>query len=159
MAMPNWNIEQPAPRALWNIIHSHYPQTKFLGILTGPGHEDHSEGRALDVGLRAWLSAEKQLADMLVGVLVDFTAEVRWSYIIWNKQIWYGDARSGPHPYGRAAKMPHTEHIHISWSQASSQGSTFLGFSLALDEELRRQWGGVEDDQTQSSSMKPYSTP
>jgi hypothetical protein len=135
--MTNWNIAQPAPTALWKIIHSRFPdRTRFLGIIMPPGHDDHSEGRALDVGVRAWVPSEKQLAYELVDALNDFSFEVMWSYFIWNKQIWYSDARGGPLPYENAAKMPHTEHIHISWSKATSGKSTFYGFANALDDIL-----------------------
>lgn len=158
--MTNWNIDQPAPKALWQIIHSRFPdRTRFLGISMPPGHEDHSEGRALDVGIRAWIPAEKELAEKLVGALCDFSFEVNWSYFIWNKQITYSDDRGGPQPYPRAAKMPHTEHIHISWSRASSGFSNFAGFANALDGILKDESGGVEDEETQSSFTRPYSSP
>lgn len=132
--MANWKKAQPAPTAIWKIINSHFPdKTRFLGILTGPGHQDHSEGRALDVGIRAWVPDEKELAYYLVGSLCDFSFEVCWSYVIWNKEIWYYDGR-GPLPYENALKMPHTEHIHISWARAASQFNTFPAFSNDLDD-------------------------
>src|SRR5262245_49452141 len=28
----NWNQPQPAPRALWGLVHVNFPQTRFLGI-------------------------------------------------------------------------------------------------------------------------------
>ena len=158
--MANWNIDQPAPKALWQIIHNHFPdRTRFLGISMPPGHEDHSEGRALDVGIRAWIPAEKELAEKLVAALCDFSFEVNWSYFIWNKQITYSDDRGGPQPYPLAAKMPHTEHIHISWSRTSSGFSNFAGFANALDGILRDESGGVDDEETQSSFTRPYSSP
>jgi hypothetical protein len=81
--MPNWNVDQPAPKALWQIIHSHFPdKTRSLGISMPPGHEDHSEGRALDVGIRAWIPQEKKLAEKIVEALVDHSSEVNWSYFI-----------------------------------------------------------------------------
>jgi hypothetical protein len=158
--MANWNIDQPAPKALWEIIHSRFPdRTRFLGISMPPGHEDHSEGRALDVGIRAWIPTEKALADKIVEALSDFSFEVMWSYVIWNRQITFSDERGGPNPYPRAGKMPHTEHIHISWSRTSSGFSSFSGFANALDGILREETGGVEDEGTQSSYTQPYSSP
>ena len=150
--------EQPAPRAIWNIINSRFPQTRFLGILMPPGHEDHSEGRALDVGLWAWVPAEKRLAYRLIDILRDYSFEVGWSYLIWNKQIWYSDDRGGPLPYERAAEMPHTEHIHISWSEAASKKSTFNAFRHGMDELLKEEHGGVEDEHARASFMRPYSS-
>lgn len=132
--MGNWKIEQPAPKALWQIVNSRFPyKTRFLGILTGPGHEDHSEGRALDIGVRAWMPLERELANYIVMSLCDFQFEVMWSYVIWNKQIWYDDDR-GPQPYGKAATMPHTEHIHVSWSRTNSQFLDFPAFANDMDE-------------------------
>jgi hypothetical protein len=158
--MTNWNMPQPAPTALWQIIHGRFPdRTRFLGISMPPGHQDHSEGRALDVGIRAWIPAEKELAEKLVGALNDFSFEVMWSYFIWNRQITYNDGRGGPLPYERAKTMPHTEHIHISWSRDSSAKMVFNGFANALDGILKDESGGVEDDNTQSSYTRPYSSP
>lgn len=131
--MANWKKAQPAPKAVWEIIHSRFPyKTRFLGILTGPGHQDHSEGRALDVGVRAWMVLERELANYLIGSLCDFSFELCWSYVIWNKQIWYSDGR-GPLPYENAVKMPHTEHIHISWEREASQFKDFPAFANDLD--------------------------
>jgi hypothetical protein len=157
--MTDWNMDQPAPKALWQIIHSRFPdRTRFLGISMPPGFEDHSEGRALDVGIRAWVPAEKELAEKLIVALNDFSFEVMWSFFIWNRQITFNNGL-GPQPYPRAVKMPHTEHIHISWSRISSGGASFVGFANALDGILRDESGGVEDDATQSSFSRPYSSP
>jgi hypothetical protein len=131
--MNNFITEQPAPRALWEAIHSRFPyKTRFLGILMPPGHQDHSEGRALDIGIRAWKPLERELASYLIESLCDFQFEVNWSYLIWNRQIWYAD-RDEPLPYENAQKMPHTEHIHISWSRAASQFKDFTAFENDLD--------------------------
>jgi hypothetical protein len=131
--MPNWNVDQPAPKALWQIIHSRFPnQTRFLGISAGPNHQDHSEGRALDVGISALIPQQKNLADKIVEALVEHSSEVNWDYFIWNNQITYSDARGGPNPY--SGKSHHTDHIHISWSRTSSGFSDFPCFADALDE-------------------------
>jgi hypothetical protein len=132
--MANWKKEQPAPRAIWEIIHSRFPyKTRFLGIFAGPNKQDHSEGRALDVGVRVWIPSERELASYLILSLCDFSFEVGWSYMIWNKQIWYPDGAE-PRVYERAATMPHTDHIHISWAREYSQFKDFPAFSNDLDE-------------------------
>lgn len=110
--------EQPAPLTIWKLVHRQFPEITYEGIGMPPGHEDHSEGRALDLGLHARNSTQRPLADALVELFRRNAGEVGWSYIIWNHQIWYSDARGGPLPY--TGPNPHTDHIHISWSRNKS---------------------------------------
>lgn len=55
----NWNRAQPAPLALWHLVSANLPQARNLGIfvrrnIAGTNRPSlHSEGRALDIGLRA----------------------------------------------------------------------------------------------------------
>lgn len=115
--------EQPAPLTVWQLIHPRFPEVTYQGISMPPGHEDHSEGRALDLGLHARSPLQRQLADALLTILIRNAGEIAWSYIIWNHFIWYNDARGGPHPY--TGPNPHTDHIHISWSRSKSQLVSF----------------------------------
>ena len=123
--------EQPAPLTLWRIIHARFPEISFEGISMPPGHEDHSEGRALDLGLSARNLRHRQLADALLTIFLGNVGELGWSYIIWNHFIWYSDARSGPYPYN--GPNPHTDHIHISWARSKSLLVTFPNTTQALD--------------------------
>lgn len=108
----NWNKPQPAPTIVWDLVHNYFQQTRFIGIMREPGHQDHSEGRALDIGLNAFNSEDRWLAYELIRIFREVGGEVGWSYLIWNKQIWYNDKRGGPHDKG--FKGDHTDHIHIS---------------------------------------------
>ncbi len=115
--------ERPAPLAVWGLIHPRFSEITFQGISRGPGHEDHSEGRALDLGLSARNPNHRRLADALLTIFIRNAGELGWSYIIWNHFIWYSDARSGPYPY--TGENPHTDHIHVSWSRSKSQLTSF----------------------------------
>jgi hypothetical protein len=126
----NWSAVQPAAQAMWSLIHQNFPRVRFLGILLGPGHEDHSEGRACDVGLLATVPWEASLADDIIGLLIANADEIGWSYFIWNRQIWTSDPPITPRAYN--GKSPHTEHIHISLPGANSQRRVFPNFIQAV---------------------------
>ncbi len=150
----NWGQSQPAPLALWSLIHSRFPETRMLGIYN-PDHDDHGEGRALDVGLLVGRPAEAQVAwGLITDVLLPNQAEIDWSYFIWDQWMWYPDAR-GKQRGG--FKGDHTNHIHISWSREASQRKSFPQTASALDALARKIGGGVEDEATQASYYRPYS--
>lgn len=118
----NWSKEQPGPRTLWQLVHTHFPIARNLGIYN-PGHDDHGEGRALDIGLFVRKPDENEIAWGLINdVLKPNQPEIGWSYFIWDQWIWYPDSR------GRQKggfKGDHTNHIHVSWSQVTSQKNSF----------------------------------
>jgi hypothetical protein len=43
-------------------------------------------------------------------------------HVIWNRQIW-SSARGGPRPY--TGVSPHTDHVHVAFTRAGSQNTTF----------------------------------
>ncbi len=128
-AQHQWNTNQPAPQEVWRITKLYIPRTRWLGIWMPPGYEDHSEGRAVDIGLWAWVPEEKDVAEAIVELLKKKMAEVGWSYFIWNKQIWLNDK---PAPEVYKGKSAHTEHIHISWNRETSQRRSFPTFGAEL---------------------------
>lgn len=103
--------EQPAPLTVWQLIHPRFPEVTYQGISMPPGHEDHSEGRALDLGLHARSPLQRQLADALLTILIRNAGEIAWSYIIWNHFIWYNDARRSA-PLHRP-QPAHRSHPHL----------------------------------------------
>jgi hypothetical protein len=147
----NWSKAQPAPSAIWAIVHARLPVTTDLGIFNA-GHDDHDEGRAVDIGMRATIPEERQLAYDLIRIFRATAAEVGWSYLIWNKQIWYSDMRGGP--IGSGFKGDHTDHIHVSWSRARSQDNQFPEFTRQLDAYVAL--GGVSDESAQASYYQPF---
>src|SRR4051812_48835084 len=87
---PNWNGPQPAPKALWNLVHSNFRQTRFLGIynrrnVAGTNTPStHAEGRALDIGLSALVAREKDLGDQLFELFIRNSDELELDHVIWN---------------------------------------------------------------------------
>ena len=149
----NWSQEQPAPQALWRLVHSHFPLVRNLGIYN-PGHDAHGEGRALDIGLLVTRPNEKEIAwGLIEDVLKPNKLEIGWSYFIWDQWIWYSDAR-GQQKGG--FKGDHTNHIHVSWSQTNSQKNSFPQTNMALSQLLWKLVGGVEDEKMQVSYVRPY---
>jgi hypothetical protein len=125
----NWSKEQPSPQALWQLVQKHFPGARNLGIFN-PGHDDHGEGRALDIGLLVSKPDENEIAWGLIdSVLKPNQAELGWSYFIYDQWIWYSDHR-GQQKGG--FKGDHTNHIHVSWSQAASQKGAFPGTDTAM---------------------------
>jgi hypothetical protein len=149
----NWSQEQPAPKALWNIVHSNFPQTRNLGIYNTDA-DDHSEGRALDIGLLVVRSEESAIAwGLIEDVLKPKQSEIGWSYFIWDQWIWYPDTR-GQQRGG--FKGDHTNHIHVSWSRDTSQRNAFPETALAVSALLRKIYAAVEDDARGVSESRPY---
>jgi hypothetical protein len=132
----NWNAAQPAPQAMWYVVRQNFLHVRWLGLLMPPGHEDHSEGRAIDLGLLVTVPYEANLAEEIIRLLIAHVAEIGWSYFIWNRQIWISDAPIHAAPY--TGKSAHTEHIHISWSRENSQRRFFPHFIAALSELRQR---------------------
>ena len=132
---PNWNQPQPAPRAVWTLVHANFPQTRFMGIysrrnVAGTNTPSaHAEGRALDIGLEVARPQENVLGDQLFDLLIRNSAELGLDHVIWNRQIW-STARGGPRPY--TGVSPHTDHIHLAFTRDGSQRTTFPRTTLAV---------------------------
>jgi hypothetical protein len=124
----NWNQPQPAPKALWAMVHANFPQTRFLGIynprnVAGTNVPSaHADGRALDIGLLVSHPGEKALGDQLFQLLIRNAAELGLDHVIWNRQIWSA-ARGGPRAYTGASR--HTDHIHLAFTRNDSQRTSF----------------------------------
>jgi hypothetical protein len=125
---PNWNQPQPAPKALWALVHTNFPQTRFLGIynrrnVAGTNTPSaHAEGRALDIGLLVTRPDEKELGDQLFALLIRNAQELGLDHVIWNRQIW-STTRGGPRHY--TGVHDHTDHIHVAFTRAGSQQTVF----------------------------------
>src|SRR5262249_9375959 len=123
-----WDRPQPAPLALWRIIHANFPQTRNLGIfnprnIAGSRTPSlHSEGRALDIGLSASVTRERTIGDLLFRDFAEIGALLQLEELIWNLQIW-SDSRRYIHPY--TGVNPHTDHIHVGFTRAGSQQTDF----------------------------------
>ena len=138
--MPNWDQEQPAPKALRQILKVTFPEIK-LNVPDGKGKmmvnyqiyvvrtvagstnaSDHSEGRAMDVYLEASDQNEKKIADYLYEVFIRYADDLGIYYAIWNREIW---RKATGQKVKYTGENPHTNHIHISWSKDGSQKVLF----------------------------------
>jgi hypothetical protein len=125
--MTNWSGPQPAPKAMWQVIHSNFPIVRNLGIynkrVVAGTHtlSHHSEGRALDIGLSALRPDEKELGDALFDLFIASTRELRLDEVIWNRRIW---SAARPHVHAHTGQNPHTNHIHIGYTRPGSQATT-----------------------------------
>jgi hypothetical protein len=141
------------------MIHANFPQVRNLGIfvcrnIKGTNvRSAHAEGRALDIGLRADLPAEKFVGDQLFRTLIDSARRSGIDNVIWNRQIW-SISLGGPRPWighykSGALKNPHTDHLHVEWTRDGSQLQR-LDF-LDLQISIVRQ--GIEELATQQQSL------
>jgi hypothetical protein len=121
--MTDWNRPQPAPRALWDFIHANFPTVRnLLGIYNNrmvagtniPSH--HAEGRALDLGLRAWIPTEKWLGDELFKIFVGDVNPRDVDEVIWNRQIW---SAQRPYVHVHHGANPHIDLIHCKNSSVT----------------------------------------
>ena len=140
----NWNQPQPAPKALWKLVHANFPQARSLGIynprnVAGTNTPSaHAEGRALDIGLLVSNPSEKLLGDQLFQAFIETGPQVGLDHVIWNRKIW-SISQGGPRPY--TGVSPHTDHVHVAFTRAGSQ-RTDLGILEIRIAEIRT---GLQD--------------
>jgi hypothetical protein len=142
---PQWNGPQPAPKALWQLIHANFHQTRNDGIynnrnIAGTSTKSlHAEGRALDIGLMVSRPDEKLTGDQLFQAFMDCASQMGFQEVIWNTKIWSA-ARPIVHPY--SGHDPHTGHIHVGFTRTASQQTTFPGLFVLRIATIRT---GLED--------------
>lgn len=140
-----WNGPQPAPKALWQLIHQNFPQAVNDGIfnprnIAGTHTPSlHAEGRALDIGLRAAAPSEKLIADELFRTFIESAASVGFQEIIWNHQIW---SQTNPTIHRYTGQDPHTGHIHAGFTRVASQQAVMPNSLIVKIAEIRT---GLED--------------
>ncbi len=86
-----------------------------MGIWGDKEHQkrrsDHNSGDAVDLGIHNDLDLGQKVADALVSE----AKERGIKYVIFNKRIW--TPSEGWHAYSKAASMPHTDHVHVSFNR------------------------------------------
>jgi len=131
----DWNKPQPAPKAIWKLVHTNFPRTRFLGIYNRRNvagtqkPSSHGEGRALDIGLMVSWPWEKEVGDGLFNIFIDNAAELGLHHVIWNRNIW-STTKGGPRRY--TGQNPHTDHIHLTFTRPGSQKTRFPKIELAI---------------------------
>jgi hypothetical protein len=102
-----------------------------------PSH--HAEGRALDLGLRAWIPTEKWLGDELFEIFVGDVNPRDVDEVIWNRQIW---SAQRPYVHVHHGANPHIDLIHVGFTRAGSQKS---GFAYSFIVKIAVLHSGMED--------------
>jgi hypothetical protein len=134
--------EKPGTASFRDFILGVYPSTGDYGIVRAcnvGGTSEHKEGRAWDWKVDYYDTAQRDIADTVIGWLLEtdqhgnacaLSRRVGVMYLIWNKNIW-GSYRS-PNAScatggwkGYTGSNPHTDHVHISfaWPGANAQTS------------------------------------
>lgn len=142
--MPNWKGPQPGLISLRHLIHANLSIVRKMGIYadrfiagtTTKSH--HAEGRALDIYLSVFNKEEKAIGDQLVAAFIDCARSMDIDEVIWNREIW-SPRRPMLRPYH--GKRPHTDHVHVGFTRAGSQRTSFG----ALAGRLARIRAGMPD--------------
>lgn len=132
--------EQPGVAAFKQLLLSHYPGSRNLGILRAcgvGGTSEHKEGRAFDWGVYASRPNEAAWAQEVLNWLLGtdqygnrqaLARRFGIMYIIWNRRIW--KAYNNPNTWQTyTGSNPHTDHIHFSfgWPGARKETSWWRG--------------------------------
>jgi putative cell wall-binding protein len=119
-----------------------YPMGHSGGIVRGCGigsTSEHKEGRAVDFMLSVKVPEQKAAGDALTawltgkdahGVVGGNARRVGVMYVIWNKRIWSVYSSAGWRDY--TGPVPHTDHVHISFSWDGAMGRTSWWSSSAV---------------------------
>ena len=140
-----WDGPQPAPKALFQLIHANFPQTRNDGIyndrdIAGTHTKSlHAEGRALDIGLSVSQPNEKLIGDQLFAAFIETAGDAGFQELIWNRQIW---STANPTIHAYHGHDPHTGHIHAGFTRTASQQKVMPG-SLVMQVAIIRT--GLED--------------
>jgi putative cell wall-binding protein len=119
-----------------------YPMGHSGGIVRGCGigsTSEHKEGRAVDFMLSVKVPEQKAAGDALTawltgkdahGIVGGNARRVGVMYVIWNKRIWSVYSSAGWRDY--TGPVPHTDHVHISFSWDGAMGRTSWWDSTAV---------------------------
>lgn len=130
----NWKRNQPIFFQLELLLVENFPFLTELGYgkrwsgmgayvnrtTRSGGVSHHAEGRAVDIYLSAFKSAERRLGDGLFELFIANGRALGVDHVIWNHRIWSWE-RGGPRPYTNRQNGPHTDHVHVSFTRAASQ--------------------------------------
>jgi peptidoglycan hydrolase-like protein with peptidoglycan-binding domain len=139
-------VAKPGAVAFAELMKAYYARTSATtyGISRNcnSGVTEHSEGRAVDWMLNVNSPTQKAIADSVTQWLSAPDAQGRPGamarrfgimYIIWNRKMWRAyDPGRGWAPY--SGPVPHTDHIHFSfsWDGAMERTSWWTGKALTV---------------------------
>ena len=93
----------------------------------------------MDIGLSASKPTEKTIGDGLFQAFIDVAAEMGVEEVIWNRRIW---STRNPHIHAYHGHSPHTDHVHVGFTRAASQRTSFPNSLQVKIGQLRT---GLED--------------
>ncbi len=124
----DWNRNQPIVKYLRVWLPRTFPLiTRVGGYLDRErrkgGFSMHSEGRAADIYLNAFVPAEREIGDGLFTMFRRYAKELGLDHVIWNTRIWSVDKDSSFPWVSRlyTGGGPHTDHIHAAFTRTGSQ--------------------------------------
>ena len=132
---------KPGAVSIRDFITETYPSTGDYGITRAcniGGTSEHKEGRAWDWKVSYANATQKDIANTVIGWLLDtdehgnacaIARRMGMMYFIWNSNIWgaYRSPNSSCATAGWKAytgSNPHTDHVHFSWSWAGAKKQT-----------------------------------
>jgi len=127
------------------MIQANFPVARNVGIfvqrnIAGTSTPSlHSEGRALDIGLNAFDPYEVVIGDRLFQIFWDLGQTMQLEEVIWRRQIW-SSRQPLVHPY--AGISPHTDHVHVGFTQSGSQQTAMPAMFALRVAQLRT---GLDD--------------
>lgn len=124
----DWNRNQPIVKYLREWLPVMFPLITRVGGYNNRTtrfgtFSAHSEGRAADIYLNAFVAAEREIGDGLFKLFRRYASELGVDHVIWNTRIWSLDKdrhfpwASRPYTAGGA----HTDHVHVAFTRAGSQ--------------------------------------
>ena len=126
--------DRPGVTGFRDLVLERYPGTRDGGIVRAchlGGPSLHKEGRAWDWMLDAGDPDEQAMADEVLEWLLEtdehgnrhaMARRLGVIYIIWDRRIWSTASPGSWQPYRGAS--PHTDHVHIAFSDAGADAKT-----------------------------------
>lgn len=142
---PGYKAAQPDTLRVARCVYGTF-QSRGIKSILGPGQRpnksDHTEGKAADVMIPKWNTAEGNKLGNDVALFVQkYHKELGVTYIIWDMKIWHvkrddpnlplDQWRAYTHPNGNSnPTLRHEDHVHVS-----VQGNQGTGINKAIEEE------------------------
>ncbi|MFX4272111.1 SH3 domain-containing protein [Propionibacteriaceae bacterium Y1685] len=109
---------RPSTKNLMYVIHNRYPQIKWYNGVRPDSLPDHPSGRALDIMLTDYKSANSRATGYEIANYVRANARsLGVQYVIWDQKIWNisRDSEGWRHMAGRGSDTAnHKDHVHVT---------------------------------------------
>ncbi len=113
------NGGQPAPRALWSLLHANFPRTR---LLDDGSPQATAGGASLAIGLDASDRDERWLGDQLFAILVQNADELGAERIHWTDRAW---SRVEGGPRSVETDRPRPDRLQVDFTPDGSVKDAF----------------------------------